>query len=294
MLNKILSKLILVISLFLLFPCLNSQKYDLTWNSPVFAATISTEEEYVVGGNDILKILVYEEPELSNDKIRVSLKGFINMALIGQVKVKGLTTSEIEKKIENLLRDGYLLNPQVSVLVEEYRSRKVFVLGAVDKPSSYELRGKTTLLEMISKAGGILDKAGENILILRKKKRGKQNIVINRKRLMEKGDLSLNIVLQNNDAIYVPAGNFVYVFGEVKDPGSYKLNEESKTLLSAITMAGGFTEYAAPRKTKIVRVENGKEKTIFVNVDDITKRGNKSKDIELKSEDMIIVPESLF
>lgn len=254
------------------------------------------EEEYVVGGNDVLKIVVYDEPELSKEKVRLSVDGYFNFGLIGRVRVLGLSASEIEEKLEILLKDGYILNPQVSILVEEYGSRKVFVLGAVNIPGSYELRGTTTLLEMISKAGGVKegDKAGKKILILRKSKRGGKTITIDRKKLMDEGDLSLNVAVKNNDTIYIPAADFVFVFGEVKNPGSYELSDKNKTALSAITIAGGFTKIAAPKKTKIVRLVGGKETTIFVNIYDITKRGDKSKDIVLISEDIIIVPESLF
>lgn len=258
----------------------------------------SLEEDYLVGGNDVLKIVVYDEPELSKEKVIVSLDGYLNFGLIGKIKIIGLATSQIEEKIERFLKDGYILKPQVSVLVVEYGSRKVFVLGAVNKPGSYVLRGKTTLLEMISRAGGVLDQkgkqAGKKILILRKTKKGAHTISIDRKKLMDGGDLSLNVVVQNNDTIYIPAADFIYVFGEVKNPGSYQLSNENKTILSAITIAGGFTKIASPKKTRIVRFAGGNEKTIYVNMHDITKRGDKSKNIELKSQDIIIVPESLF
>ncbi len=253
-----------------------------------------SEEDYYVGGKDVLEIIVYEEPDLSKDAIRVSLDGYINFPLIGKVNVNGLTSSQIEEKLQNLLADGYIINPQVSVLVMEYGSRKVFVLGAAKSTGSYELRGKTTLLEMISKAGGADKNAGDNFLILRETPKGPETIIISRKELIDKGNLSLNITLLNNDTVYIPIADAIYVLGEVKSPGTYELTGNNRTVLSAITHASGFTKIAAPEKTKIVRLDNGVQETIIVNLEDVIKRGQKSKDIELKPEDVIIVPQGIF
>lgn len=290
---------LIIFSFFFFLPEYQDSGFNPAWKTLVFADSISSQDQYTVGVSDVLKIVVYDEPKLSNNRATVSMDGYVSFGLIGRVKVEGLTVNEIEEKVGRLLKDGYILNPEVSATVVEYLSRKVFVLGAVNKPGTYELRGKTTLLEIISRAEGFTEgkdsnQPGDKILIIRKNKKGRDILSVNRKSLMRGEDTSSDIFLQNNDTIFVPVADFIYVFGEIKNPGSYKLNEESKTLLSAITMAGGFTEYASPRKTKIVRIVNGKEKTIYVNVDDITKRGIKSKDIKLKSEDVIIVPEGLF
>ncbi len=253
------------------------------------------EDDYQIGGKDVLEVIVYDEPDLSKEAIRVSLDGYVNFPLIGKVNVKGLTSSQIEEKLQNLLADGYILSPQVSVLVMEYGSRKVFVLGAAKNTGSYELRGKTTLLEMISKAGGVGKKAGDHFLVLRETERGPESIPINRKKLIDEGDLSLNVILKNNDTVYIPIADAIYVLGEVKRPGTYELSGNNRTVLSAITHASGFTKIAAPEKTKIIRVNNkGVQETIIVDLEDVMKRGQKSKDIKLKPEDVIIVPQGIF
>ena len=100
-------------------------------------------------------------------------------------------------------------------------------------------------------------------------------------------------MLKPADTIYVGEVGKVTVIGEVNRPGTYNLKPNMK-IVEAIAMAGSFTRIAAPKKTKIVRTENGIEKTIIVNVDDITKRGRKDKDILLKPGDIIMVPESFF
>lgn len=87
----------------------------------------------------------------------------------------------------------------------------------------------------------------------------------------------------------------VSVIGEVKTPGKYELpGEKNMTLMQAIAMAGGFTKFADITKTKVMRLEDGKKKTIVINVKSITERGDKDKDIALQAEDIIVVPESFF
>ena len=259
-------------------------------------------QDYGVGPRDSLSFTVYGEGDLSPDGLIVSQEGYISFPLIGRVHVEGLSTPEIEKKIEALLADGYIVNPQVTVMVKSFKSKKIFILGAVEKPGVYPLRGQERLLEIISIAGGIQnEKAGKFILIWRQKSRGENGsknsgngrlIKIGLERLLQQGDMNLNVPLINRDVVFVPQAEYIYIIGEVKKPGSYKFTENI-TILETITMAGGFTPIASPNKTRIIRIEEGEERTIFVRMKDIIK-GEKSKDIVLKSGDIVVVPESLF
>lgn len=252
------------------------------------------EKDYIVGGADVLNIVVYDEPDLSVGKIRISRDGFVNYPLLGKIKLRGLTISEVETHLEDLLKDDYILNPQVSVLVVEYGSRKVFILGAVGRQGSYELKSQAALLEIIAMAGGISGGAGEKIIILRSVNGKSESTVVNSKQLIEKGDLSLNIFVKDHDTIYVPGADVIYLYGEIRKPGPYKLTKHNTTVFSAINLAGGFTATASPKKTRIIRVVDGEVQTIYVNVDAIVKKGDKEKDIKLMPEDVLIVPETLF
>lgn len=87
----------------------------------------------------------------------------------------------------------------------------------------------------------------------------------------------------------------VYVLGEVSKPGSYPLPTEARlSVIEAITLAGGFTQYAAADRTRVIRKTHGEPKTILIEVSAITKRGDKSKDIPLEPNDVVFVPESFF
>jgi len=267
---------------------------------------LNQDEDYRIGERDVLKIMVYGEPDLERT-VRVSRHGYITFPLIGEVKVDGLTAAQVEEKLEELLGRDYLVNPQVSVFIEEFHSKEVYILGAVTKPGAYPLLGRATILEMLSQAGGIDlregTKIGKQIILIRsaraetdgvdKPAKGPTTITIDMAKLFKEGDPSLNLVLQDGDIIYVPKAESFYVFGEVKNPGSYPL-EKDITVVEAITMAGGFTDIAAPNKTRVIRSSNGKEEIIRVKIKDITKKGNKSKDILVKPGDIIVVPESFF
>ncbi len=256
------------------------------------------QEEYVIGGRDVLEITVYDEPDL-NRKIRVSNSGYISFPLIGDIKVAGLTAVEIEKIIESRLKQGYLVNPQVSINILEYKSNEIYVLGAVNRPGAYPLMGETNLLEALSRAGGIATTregylAGKELFVIREESSSEERVKyirVDLDRLLVQGDLSLNIPLKNKDTIYIPQLDSIFVFGEVKAPGSYKLLEKEVTVLEAITMAGGFTKYAAPNRIKVIRYEGGVGQTIKVNVKEITKSGDRSKDVVLKPGDVVVVPQ---
>lgn len=260
----------------------------------------SQERDYAIGGRDILRIVVFEEPDMSKDEMRVSNDGYITFPLIGRVRVEGLTANELEKEMVRRLGKDFLVNPQVTVQVKEFASKTINVLGAVKSPGALPLKGPITLLETLARAGGVsVEEAGRSIVVLRpvagEEGKGKnvKHMTINLNLLLKGGDLSKNIFLQDKDTVFVPQADQIFVFGEVKSPGPYKLRERTISVVEAITMAGGPTRLGATNRTRIVRVEGGEERVINVNVEDITK-GDKSKDIVLQSGDIVVVPETYF
>ncbi|MFH2059626.1 MAG: polysaccharide biosynthesis/export family protein [Pseudomonadota bacterium] len=250
----------------------------------VFLPLTLFAQEYVIGEGDVLNINVYENEDLSTT-VRVSADSTIRVPLVGEISVKDLTVSQVSSKIEKLFADGYLVNPQVDVFISEHRSKKAIILGQVKNPGQYELRGKITFLEFISKAGGLTAEAGSRATIKRINKSSKDDaqIVLDLEKLIKQGDASLNIIIQDNDSIYISQAKTYYVSGEVNKPNSYKFEQEL-TVIKAITMAGGFSKIAAKNKVKIIRIVNG-EKRIFQNV---------NMDEPVLPEDVIVVPESFF
>lgn len=246
--------------------------------------------DYRIGTKDLLEIKVFELPEL-NQTVRVSEDGSVSLSLIGKVDVAGLTAQELEKKLASILDQKYTKASHVTVFIKEYQ--KVAVFGAVGKPGNYELVGPTTLLQVISQAGGLTPDTMGELYVFRQGKDGqKGKITINLRDLI-KGDQNLNIDLQPNDVVSIPVDLpvTVYVYGEVKIPGAIQFKQSQKiTLLQAIAQAGGPTEWANKSRVMIKRkpAGSGKEMKIFVNLKDVI--AGKKADITLEEGDVIIVP----
>jgi polysaccharide export outer membrane protein len=206
------------------------------------------------------------------------------MPLLGQVEVDHLTVPEIAEKITRLLGDGYLVNPQVNVFVQEFRSRKVVVLGQVRNPGLIELSGPISFLELVSRAGGLEKDAGDGATIKRQQDGRDVVIPIDLKSLVEGGDLSQNVQILDGDTVVISRAGMCYVTGEVEKPGSYACSETT-SVLQMIALASGFTGKASKSGVDIVRIVND-EKTIIENV---------ALDSTLvKPNDVIVVPESFF
>ncbi|GAB4177219.1 MAG: hypothetical protein Tsb0017_25990 [Geothermobacteraceae bacterium] len=243
---------------------------------------LASDSDYRVGEGDVLKVTVYAHEDLTTT-VRVGGDGSIIFPLIGQLKIGGLTVNGVADKLAAALADGYIVNPQVSVFVQEFRSSKVVIVGQVSRPGLYELTGNTTLLELISKAGGLAKDAGDTATVHRKSDEGEKVIQVDLKRLLESADGGQDIRLRNGDNVFIAQAGMIYVTGEVRDPDSYKV-EPGMTVLKAITEAGGFTNLAARGRVKLIRKENGKE-NIFEKV---------PMNMTVRPEDVIVVPESFF
>lgn len=250
-------------------------------------------EEYRIGPKDLLEVNVIGFDEL-NRTLRVSEEGKISLPYLGDVVVEGMTKSDLEKKLGELLAEKYLQNPQVTVSILEYQSRKVFLIGAVVTPGPYELLGRLTLLKLISQAGGLSPDAGDEIIVMRQKPDGsKTSLKISVEDLLLKGDPTMDIPLQADDVVTIPVDKIVliYITGQVRTPGALQVRKSAiPTLLRAIAQAGGFADRANRKDVIIKRTdETGKELEIKVNVGDIMK--GKRGDVQLKEGDVIIVPE---
>jgi polysaccharide export outer membrane protein len=254
-------------------------------------------KEYKIGPKDLLEIAVFELPEL-NQTVRVSEDGSISLPLLGRVMIEGLSKEELEKKLAGLLEEKYLKQARVTIFIKEYQSKRVSVIGAVGKPGMYELIGRVSLLEMISQAGGLTDRAASELYVLREGEDGTQTkLAIDLNDLIINSNQKLNIPLMPKDVINIPIDQIinVFVFGAVRNPGALQVKMSKKiTLLQAIAQAGGTAEGGSKSGIVIKRKDNktGRETKIKVNLKDIIK--GKKPDIELQEGDVVYVPESVF
>jgi len=253
------------------------------------------DEGYVIGAQDLIEIKVFEVPEL-NITTRVSEDGTIALPLLGVIKVEGLTRRGVEEKLAQLLEKSYLKNAQVTVFIKEYESKMVSVMGGVKNPGNYKLLGTMSLMQLLSRAGGLTENTGHQIIVIRTFPSGKTaSISIDLDELMLQGNPKLNIPLMANDIVNVPVERTydVFVFGQVEKPGSIQMKRGSgMTLMKAIAQAGGFTQRARRGSVIITRNVDGKEKKIKVNLKKILR--GKQKDFVLEPDDVIFVPESLL
>ncbi|MDR4503365.1 MAG: polysaccharide export protein [Candidatus Scalindua sp.] len=247
-------------------------------DSDISAETLF-DEEYHIGSDDILTIQVWDNDDL-NRVVEVSKDGAFTFPLIGKVHSAGLTLFELENHLKKRLSDGYLVKPEVSVGIQQYRNQKVFLLGEIQKPGSYVLKRKTHILELISMAGGFTDLAGRVIKIVRPKQLQNHKGVISPVNLEDNSVITLDLSKYSDDiaydVFYVTSGDTIYVNkisrifvnGEIMRPGEFKW-ETGLTVREAVSRAGGYTENAALKRTKIIRLINGREQEIDTRMEDI-------------------------
>jgi polysaccharide export outer membrane protein len=256
-------------------------------------------QEYVIGARDVLKITVWGQDDLSKE-YPVDPDGYVSFPLIGRVKATGFTPTAFAGELRTRLEKDYFVNPQVLVSVREYLSQKVHVSGETDKPGVYYLSGPTTVRDILSRAGGLSKAAGSQVVLVRaeslRESAGKSpeagTLRLNVARVLA-GDPAENVAVGDGDTLVVPKGNTFFVFGEVRKPGAYQLDKDTN-VLEGITLAGGFTDKAAPGRVRVIRSTGGGQQTISVDMNDVIKRGQREKAIPLLENDVVVVPESFF
>src|SRR2546428_6902186 len=241
--------------------------------------------DYIVGPQDVLTINSYDQSDLSGH-FAVEADGTFTYPLIGRVKAGGLTLRQVEADIKKRLKDErYFINPQLSVAIEQFKSQKIFIVGEVRTPGAYTLSGDMSLIEALARAGSTLPSASGEALIVHlapgesagdalSTSPDSSNVARINLRDLENGILSQNVVLRDGDTIVVPRAQSVYVFGQVKNPGAYSLQQANTTVLQALSLAGGVTENGSTNRIKVVRIVNGDKKEIRVKLGDFVKPGD--------------------
>lgn len=239
--------------------------------------------DYEVGVQDILKVAVYGHDDLTQTVV-VQADGTFLFPLVGRVKASNHTTAELERKLQTLLAQGYIRNPQVTVSVQEYRSKNVYVVGEVSKPGPYPLTGAMNILELVSKAGLAAGTSVGEVLIVRphaavsgptlptEKDAQAEVIKVDLSRI-QAGDISTNVALRPNDTVFVPPAPKVFVSGEVKNPGAYAFFP-GMTARQLVSVAGGLTPQGSSGRLKVVRDDDGKPKEHGIKLDEAVEPGD--------------------
>jgi polysaccharide export outer membrane protein len=252
----------------------------------------SRNVEYTVGSQDVLKITVFDEPTLSGS-YRVDADGSVQYPMLGRVQVGGRMLRDIEADVSKKLEDGFVRRAQVTIDVEQFRSRSIFIVGEVRSPGKYPMTGQTTVIEALAAAGSTTVNASSEILILRSRSADPSKPILldaanqaNVTRIsltdLQLGRLSENINLQEGDTIFVPKAEKFFVTGQVRSPGAYT-HERGLTVLQAVSLAGGLTEKGSNRRMKAIRTVNGKKAEVKVDLTDVVQPG-----------DTLVIPQRLL
>jgi len=247
-------------------------------------AATAVPTDYQIGGGDVLRVTVFQNPDLSQE-IRVSEAGTINYPLIGSVQVGGLTVPAAEKLLAKSLKDGgFVVAPQVTILLTTVRGNQVTVLGQVAKPGKFPLEtSEAKISDILADAGGITAAGDDKITLSGVRDGVKFSRDIDVASLFATGPGAGDVKLRPGDVIFVNRASQFYVYGEVGRPGAYRLERDMR-VMQAIAAGGGITQRGTQRGVRINRKgADGKIQTIEPKLDD-----------PIQPDDVIFVRESIF
>jgi polysaccharide export outer membrane protein len=245
---------------------------------------------YVIGPTDVLNVAVWKQDDLTG-KYTVEQDGTFTFPLLGRVQAGGQTLRGLELELTRRLTDGLFKDPQVTVSIGEYRSKRVFVVGEVRQPGTHMLSGDMHLIEALARAGSTTPNAADHAVIVRPSSPTgpvlpaddtTAEVIRVELRTLETGQLSNNVALRDSDTVFVPKAAIVYVTGRVRNPGAYPIGRNT-TVLQALSLAGGVTEFGAANRIRIVRRTNGVERQLRA-----------ALNTTLEAGDTIVVPERFF
>jgi len=306
MLPRLSSVIICLLTMTLL---LHSQGQTQTPTPPSSPATPSAVEErssYILGPGDTITIRALNVEEISEKPVRIGTSGIIKFPMIGRIKAAGMTLEQLEAEIASRLKDS-VNEPDVAVAITDYRSQPVSIMGSVNTPGVLQLEGRKTLFEALSMAGGLKQDAGYSVKITRRSEfgdiplpnaapdpSGRYSVAtVNLKSVMEARNPEENILVCPFDVISVPKGELVYVIGDVRKSGGFILSEqETVTVLQALSLAEGLEKTAKPENAKILRPVNGSSTRSEIAVDLKKVLTGQASDVALQTNDILFVPGS--
>jgi len=250
-----------------------------------------------IGSNDLLSLSVYGAPELTRT-VRVSAEGFLRLPMLKQkIEAKGLMPSDLEEKIATALSvEQILVDPVVTVTIAEYHSRPISVAGAVKLPLTFQALGETTLLEALTRAQGLSSDAGTEILVTRPPlvPGGVPRVErIPVKGLIDAADPALNVTLLGGEEVRVPQIGRVFVVGNVKHPGAFKIEDGfGLTLLKALAMAEGLMPYANKQAFIYRHGDTASPGQQEVPIDLRKILDRKLPDVPLSANDILYIPDN--
>ena len=225
--------------------------------------------DYLLGPGDTLKVTVFDEPTLTGS-YKIDSDGSFDYPFLKKVDATGKTLRQIENEIRTRLADGWVRDPQVSVDIDQYRTRNVYIIGEVKAPGKVPLIGQVTLIEALAQVGYLTQTAGTEVLVIHATREqqasGKplspqQVADANTTRVnfaqLQEGKLGDNVILNEGDTIFVPKAQKFYIMGQVKTAGPFTW-EPGMTARQALSLAGGVTEKGSDRRLRVTQKRDEK------------------------------------
>ncbi|MBR9813617.1 polysaccharide export protein EpsE [bacterium] len=236
-----------------------------------------------LGPGDVVLVSVFGQPDLETSTV-VSDAGRITLPLVGAIDVSGLEPQQAEARVAQAFRSGgYLVDPQITLTVEELRSRQISVLGQVERPGRFPLTSRMTLLDALALAGGVSNTGGNDVYLIRQVAGQTRKFEINIDNMLAAPDTRTLLELGAGDTVYVPEAPLFYIYGEVRRPDGYAL-KPGMTVMQAISVGGGLTDRGSDSRLRIRRRDaNGGTTTLRPSLEDTVREG-----------DVIYVKERLF
>jgi polysaccharide export outer membrane protein len=250
-----------------------------------------------IGPRDLIAIQVYDSPELTRT-VRIGSDGFVRLPMLKQkIKAEGLMPVDLEVAVADALKEeGLIVEPFVTITVAEYNSRPISVAGAVKMPLTFQASSPVTLLEAITRAGGLSSETGSEILISKTQPgpNGEQTSLIQRvpvRALIDAADPDANIRLTGGEEVRVPEAGKVFVVGNVKKPGAFAVQEGGETsVMKMLAVAEGLAPFAGKQAFIYRREGNGAKNEIPIELSKIMER--KVPDATLLPNDVLYIPDN--
>ena len=261
---------------------------------------------YVLGPGDVIQIRALGGEDIGERTVRIETNGEIVLPVVGTIKAAGMTIEQLQTELNTRLRT-YYVNPQVIVTLVQFRSEPVFFIGAFNAPGIYPLQGRRTLVEMMTLVGGLASNASRRIRLTRRSEMGPIPLPSAVEEPGGKGmtvDIPLNLLTQEinppedlllmpYDVVSAERAELVYLSGEITRPGGYELGEkESVSVIQLLSQAGGMTQYADPRKARILRPISNSARRAEIPLNLKERLEGSGSDINLLAGDVLYVPRS--
>lgn len=240
-------------------------------------------KDYQLGPGDVVKITVYDHPDLATE-VRLNESGGASFPLLGEIKLGGGTAQQAEANIARGLEQGkFIKNAQVNLIVMQFRGQQVNVLGQVNRPGRYPIEQASSLADILALAGGVGGNGADQIVLIRRNSGKGERQTIDTLEMFLDGKLAKDMEVAGGDVIYVPRYPLIYIYGEVQRPGAFRL-ERNMSVVQALSVGGGLTQRGTQRGIRVMRrSQDGQTQSLEVALSDA-----------LKPDDVIYVKESLF